>query len=415
MMVDVSEYQEITTEYNNINLTVNKTWTRELTCTVDTSNFLSTPLFHSLVYILYSTIFITSLSGNGLVCFIVQSSPRMKTVTNYFIMNLAIGDILMTLLCIPFTFVPMLVLRKWPFGQVMCKLVNYAQVVSVFVSAYTLLAISIDRYMAIMRPLKPRLGRVAAKFIVSGVWASACATAAPIFIVSEIKRPTEWHEFCEEDLCLEQWEKSEHSQQYSYVLLTLQFALPLTALVLTYARIAHVVWGGKPPGEAESLRDSRMQLAKRKMIKMMVTVVVVFTICWLPLNIFIILWTIHAEDMTWATWPGMPYVWFVCHWLAMSHCCYNPIIYCYMNSRYRRGFQQALSCILRPRTNSSTGQQGHCSGDALPLTADLMGTNGIARRGTSSTNVSRRLTGSSFISMPRNAPIRALSVRSHFH
>ncbi|KAG7308056.1 hypothetical protein JYU34_006696 [Plutella xylostella] len=36
----------------------------------------------------------------------------------------------------------------------------------------------------------------------------------------------------------------------------------------------------------------------------------------------------------------MPYLWFASHWLAMSHTCYNPLIYCYMNHRYRRGFKQ---------------------------------------------------------------------------
>ncbi|CAK1545854.1 unnamed protein product [Leptosia nina] len=299
----------------------------------------------------------------------------------------------------------------------MCKVVNYTQAVSVFVSAYTLVAISIDRYMAIMRPLKPRLGRVAAKFIVAGVWASACATATPIFIVSEIKRPTTWHELCEEDICLEQWENTAHSQHYSFILLTLQFALPLAALVLTYARIAHVVWGGRPPGEAQTVRDSRLQQAKRKMIKMMVTVVVVFTVCWLPLNAFIILWTIHEDDMAWAMWPGMPYVWFICHWLAMSHCCYNPIIYCYMNSRYRRGFQQALSCVLRPRIEETACRRARGSVEGLPL-SDLMVANGVVRRGTSSTSVSRRLTTSSLLSGQRantSVPVRALSVRSHFH
>ncbi|XP_050343916.1 RYamide receptor-like isoform X2 [Nymphalis io] len=325
--------------YNDTNLTT--VWTNEEFCSpFSAGSLLSTPIFQFCVFFMYCTIFIVALIGNGLVCFVVQSSPRMKTVTNYFIMNLAIGDILMTIFCVPFSFVSMLVLRYWPFGIVMCKIVNYSQAVSVLVSAYTLLAISIDRYMAIMRPLQPRLGKTAAKFIVAAVWGGALATAAPIIIVSQIQRPTEWHQYCKTDICLEKWEFVEQNEQYSCALLVLQFGLPLTALVCTYARIAHVVWGVRPPGEAQTARDTRIQHSKRKMIKMMVTVVIVFTICWLPLNIFIILWTLHETDDAWATWPGMPYVWFVAHWLAMSHCCYNPIIYSYMNVRYRRGFKQ---------------------------------------------------------------------------
>lgn len=54
------------------------------------------------------------------------------------------------------------------------------------------------------------------------------------------------------------------SGQYTCALLILQFALPLGALVCTYARIAHAVWGGRPPGEAQDARDSRLQHSKRK-------------------------------------------------------------------------------------------------------------------------------------------------------
>lgn len=159
-------------------------------------DFLSSTTFQICVYFMYSAVFVVALLGNGLVCFVVQNSPRMKTVTNYFIVNLAVGDILMTLFCVPFSFVSMLILRYWPFGSIMCKIVNYSQAVSVFVSAYTLLAISIDRYMAIIRPLRPRLGKTSAKLVVIGVWCGALATAGPIPIVSEIQRPTDWHQIC---------------------------------------------------------------------------------------------------------------------------------------------------------------------------------------------------------------------------
>uniref|UniRef100_A0A182LRI2 G-protein coupled receptors family 1 profile domain-containing protein n=1 Tax=Anopheles culicifacies TaxID=139723 RepID=A0A182LRI2_9DIPT len=67
------------------------------------------------------------------------------------------------------------------------------------------------------------------------------------------------------------------------------------------------------------------------MIKMMVTVVIVFTICWLPFN-FLMLMKLPSS------WDLLPYFWFAFHWLAMSHSCYNPIIYCYMNARFRSGF-----------------------------------------------------------------------------
>ncbi|KAL0281365.1 UNVERIFIED_CONTAM: hypothetical protein PYX00_002371 [Menopon gallinae] len=68
------------------------------------------------------------------------------------------------------------------------------------------------------------------------------------------------------------------------------------------------------------------------MIRMMVLVVVVFTICWLPFNVMMLMID-HIRS-----WEGVAYMWFAFHWLAMSHTCYNPIIYAYMNNRFRMGF-----------------------------------------------------------------------------
>lgn len=127
-------------------------------CEIDESNE-NSALFETIVYIMYISIFVFALLGNGIVCYIVFSSPRMKTVTNYFIVNLAVGDILLTLFCVPFSFFSILILQYWPYGSVLCHLVNYCQAVSVFVSAYTLVAISVDRYSAILWPLKPRISK----------------------------------------------------------------------------------------------------------------------------------------------------------------------------------------------------------------------------------------------------------------
>lgn len=184
-----------TTRYNVSHY--NYTYPDELICIFHNDEDITSRLFKIFVYLMYVTVFVAALLGNGLVCSVVHTTPRMKTVTNYFIVNLAVGDILMTVFCVPFSFVSMLLLRYWPFGAFMCKAVNFSQAVSVLVSAYTLLAISIDRYIIIMHPLKPRLGKTAAKLVVLAVWSGAFITAAPIPIVSTLQRPSLWHQACE--------------------------------------------------------------------------------------------------------------------------------------------------------------------------------------------------------------------------
>jgi neuropeptide Y receptor len=90
---------------------------------VDTS-----PYYQAAVYIMYCIIFLLALAGNGLVCHVVKSCPHMRTVTNYYIVNLAVGDILMALFCVPFSSVSTLLLQYWPFGAEMCQIVSYSQV-----------------------------------------------------------------------------------------------------------------------------------------------------------------------------------------------------------------------------------------------------------------------------------------------
>lgn len=129
------------------------------------NSFTPSAFFQVIIYSLYSVVFVLALVGNMVVCAVVFTSIRKWTVTNFFIVNMAAGDILMAFFCIPFTFVPTFVLLYWPFGATMCRIVSFSQAVSVFVSAYTMVAISSDRYLAIVYPLRPRMTRKQAKVI----------------------------------------------------------------------------------------------------------------------------------------------------------------------------------------------------------------------------------------------------------
>lgn len=75
------------------------------------------------------------------------------------------------------------------------------------------------------------------------------------------------------------------------------------------------------------------------MVKMMMTVVLIYALCWLPLHTITLLGDMHPDIY------GFSYIqviWCACHWLAMSNSCYNPMVYCWMNSKYRNGFRYVL-------------------------------------------------------------------------
>ena len=224
------------------------------------------PLYaQAFVIIIYSTITIFAVGGNVIVCYIVLAYQRMRTVTNYFIVNLACSDILMSVLCVPLTFITS-VLRvdnDWPFGAFMCPVVLYAQSVSVFLSAFTLVAISLDRYIAIIYPLRPRMTTRQAALVIALIWMLSMAVPLPIALMSRIVLRRDSYGVLR-DRCDEVWPADEQRYIYSLALMVLQYFLPLSVLSFTYSRIGIVIWVKRPPGEAESNRDQRMAASKRK-------------------------------------------------------------------------------------------------------------------------------------------------------
>ncbi|XP_038104891.1 tachykinin-like peptides receptor 99D isoform X3 [Culex quinquefasciatus] len=116
----------------------------------------------------------------------------------------------------------------------------------------------------------------------------------------------------------------------------LTYFLPIGSMTFTYARIGFELWGSKSIGECTQRQLENIR-SKRRVVKMMVVVVVIFAVCWLPFQIYFIV-TSYYPELT--AKPYIQDVYLAIYWLAMSNSMYNPIIYFWMNSRFRRGFQQ---------------------------------------------------------------------------
>lgn len=74
--------------------------------------------------LLYSLIFLVSVIGNLLIIVVLTVNKRMRTVTNTFLLSLAVSDLMMAVFCMPFTLIPS-ILKDFIFGAAMCKTVSY--------------------------------------------------------------------------------------------------------------------------------------------------------------------------------------------------------------------------------------------------------------------------------------------------
>uniref|UniRef100_A0A915CPU9 G-protein coupled receptors family 1 profile domain-containing protein n=1 Tax=Ditylenchus dipsaci TaxID=166011 RepID=A0A915CPU9_9BILA len=101
----------------------------------------------------YLTVFLTSISGNSLVVYVVLTSKNMQTVTNIFITNLAAADLLVCITSLWLTPVYTYI-GHWIWGDWLCYGLPLFQGTSIFISTLTLMSIALDRYFVICRRTK---------------------------------------------------------------------------------------------------------------------------------------------------------------------------------------------------------------------------------------------------------------------
>ncbi|XP_035709242.1 cholecystokinin receptor [Folsomia candida] len=190
---------------------------------------------------MYFFIFFLSFFGNLLVILTLIKNRRMRTVTNVLLLNLAISDLLLGVFCMPFTLIGQ-ILRNFIFGHLMCRLIPYFQAVSVSVAVWTLVAISLERYFAICRPLQSRKWQTrshACKMIFT-VWFFALTYNIPIAIFSELQPIRD----SGRSKCREVWPNSESEKTFNLILDGLLFIFPLGIMAMAYSLIVSKLWKG---------------------------------------------------------------------------------------------------------------------------------------------------------------------------
>uniref|UniRef100_H0WBU7 Neuropeptide FF receptor 1 n=1 Tax=Cavia porcellus TaxID=10141 RepID=H0WBU7_CAVPO len=301
----------------------------------------------------YALIFLLCMVGNALVCFIVLKNRHMRTVTNMFILNLAVSDLLVGIFCMPTTLVDNLI-TGWPFDNITCKMSGLVQGMSVSASVFTLVAIAVERFRCIVHPFREKLTLRKALVTIAVIWALALLIMCPSAITLTVTRE-EYHFMVDADnrsyplySCWEAWPEKGMRKVYTTVLFAHIYLAPLALIVVMYARIARKLCKAAGPardGEEATTEGRRASQRKARVVHMLVMVALFFTLSWLPL------WTLLLlVDYVQLSEPQLHllsvYAFPLAHWLAFFHSSANPIIYGYFNENFRRGFQAAFRAQL---------------------------------------------------------------------
>lgn len=293
-----------------------------------------------LKYSIFTVIFVASMCGNCFVCWVVWKRLRMRTVMNYYLVNLAVADLAVTLICIPFDLPVQEKACVWPYFGALCKILYPLQTMCVSASIFTLTAIGYSRYRAIVHPLKVQMGLAAAKKSIFVIWISSFILVLPYILVLRVN-PATGH--CEED-----WPepKQLYSRLYSFAIFFTNYAIPLTVVLGSYLKICcelHKNGPNTPDGQADQARDSE------KVLRMSIAITIVFAVCALPNHIVWLVLDFNdnncAQCNTWVILGNI---------LVFANSGADPIVYTIFNEKYREEFRGLLGC-RKPGARAQNG------------------------------------------------------------
>lgn len=297
-------------------------------------------------------IIVFTLLGNCLVVLAVILFRRLRSVTNYFIVSLAVADLTVAVLVMPSS-VLYLIEGRWRFGWTFCHFWISCDVTCCTASILHLCLISIDRYLAITEPLtyRTRMPKRRAILLITGVWScSGAISFVPIYLgwfYDPQRNSTVTNADGTSCLLHPNW-------KYAVVSSSTSFYLPLVVMAIVYAQIFRVAkrqaeeisfleksFRQKNPQKVSARLSKRSMRVRResKAIKTLGTLMGLFCICWLPFFVMYLVTPFCGEGC-----PIDPEVEAAVTWLGYCNSFINPCVYALMNKDFRNAFKKILIC-----------------------------------------------------------------------
>ncbi|XP_014486051.1 PREDICTED: orexin receptor type 1-like isoform X2 [Dinoponera quadriceps] len=323
-----------------------------------------------LLIILYVPVIAIAVTANILVIAVVFKYHYMRSVTNYFVVNLSVADLLVTTICMPVA-VSQAKSMLWSHGELMCKLSSYLQGVAVAASVFTITAMSIDRYLAIRSPMAFRrvFNRKSTVLVIVALWLVALGIFVPVLKGMNLHNPSTeldtitfqggWtirrnfshtsrtshmppvFYFCSEDF---EDLGIQHPHLVGTVYFVLVYAVPGLIVILAYSMMGRTLCSRKPPfdcdsveGSASSQQSFRLVRERRRIAWILLLLAVLFALCWLPYNVLRLLVDFGAIEE-----GKLTTVLSYCLFLGHANSALNPVVYCFMTRNFRRSVSEIL-------------------------------------------------------------------------
>ena len=261
----------------------------------------------------------------------------MRKPINFLIVNMAMSDLLLPIFLILHQ-IQQLYIDSWlidgPLGQALCKLVYVLPVVSTVVSIQSLVLMAVDRFGAVVYPLRsPRISSKLCSFFILATWIVAMAILSPYLFAFKLVEDLE-RRVCIVDLNEVFGEFSSFVIYFVSYMVVFGF-IPFVVIAILYIIIYLKLKSQKSPGVQSVNAGQQRQQRERNVLKMAIAIVLGFGVCFVPYCISWIL-ILFASDMSSC---GFQYFYSVAFFLARANCAINPCICFIFSGNYREGLK----------------------------------------------------------------------------
>ncbi|EDV25696.1 uncharacterized protein TRIADDRAFT_56070 [Trichoplax adhaerens] len=265
----------------------------------------------------YGVIFVFAVIGNlSLAIGIIQNWSKMKTLMNVLVVNLAICDLGLAIIGMPFTAVHDIYLYN-PLGAGFCFVWLIAMVAFWSANMITVTGIAIERFVKIIHPEKAKLQAKGGIILVIICWIISFGMAIPyaLDIVNHYDNRQD------RIICYNIQSNLIGRRAFIIFVFVFFFIVPVLVNIMLYSMIVYFIYS-----KANELRSRSENLRKRnsKVVTMLMMVVALFILCWFPFHLSQLL--LKFEPQTLCPLSGRIFI-AICNWLALSHCMVNPIIF----------------------------------------------------------------------------------------
>ena len=290
-----------------------------------------------------SVIMSLALVGNLLVILVFKRNLTTRTNTNYFIVNMAVSDLLFPLIVWPaktneFWSEPGRWFLGGPVGQVLCKTIPFLTDISTAVSIQSLVLIAVERFIAVVFPMKARNFTPRSRTIsVIVTWLVAGAVHSPYFYFFKLSKR------CDKFYCIKDWEPLFDNQMankiHDTIISVIGGFIPLTLIFILYTSIFVALRKRKAlANHVGDEANARRRKQNRQITRMSICIVVAFALCYLPFFVYTMLYY-HSVPSTF-----MHRFYFVFLFLAYANSAMNPWILFYFCQNFRQGLRNMCGC-----------------------------------------------------------------------